>query len=39
VDTLLADASRARKALGWAPKIGFEQLVKMMVDADMERLA
>ena len=35
----IADASRARKALGWAPKIGFEQLVKMMVDADLERLA
>ena len=39
VDTLLADASRARKELGWAPKVGFEQLVKMMVDADLERLA
>jgi len=39
VDTLLADASRARKELGWASKVGFEQLVKMMVDADLERLA
>src|SRR5437667_12624548 len=39
VDTLLADSSRARKELGWAPKVGFEQLVKMMVDADLERLA
>src|SRR5882762_10300449 len=38
VDTLLADASRARKDLGWAPKVGFEQLVQMMVDADLERL-
>jgi GDPmannose 4,6-dehydratase len=39
VDTLLADASRARKDLGWAPKVSFEQLVQMMVDADLERLA
>jgi GDPmannose 4,6-dehydratase len=38
VDTLLADASRARKDLGWAPNVGFEQLVQMMVDADLERL-
>jgi GDPmannose 4,6-dehydratase len=36
---LLADASRARKELGWAPKVSFEQLVRMMVDADLERLA
>ena len=39
VDVLLADASRARTELGWAPKVGFEQLVHMMVDADLERLA
>jgi len=39
VDTLLADASRARNELGWAPRVTFEQLVKMMVDADLERLA
>ena len=39
VDTLLADASRARTELGWVPKVTFEQLVTMMVDADMERLA
>jgi len=39
VDTLLADASRARTELGWVPKVSFEQLVTMMVDADMERLA
>src|SRR6266540_4420938 len=39
VDTLLADASRARRDLGWAPKVGFEPLVHMMVDADLERLA
>jgi GDPmannose 4,6-dehydratase len=38
VDTLLADASRAKQELGWVPQVGFEQLVTMMVDADMERL-
>lgn len=35
VQILLADASRAQKALGWKPKTGFRALVKMMVDADM----
>jgi len=39
VDTLLADATRARNELGWVPKVTFEQLVKMMVDADLERQA
>ncbi len=39
VDTLLADASQAKRELGWAPQVSFEQLVKMMVDADLERLA
>jgi len=39
VDVLLADAGRARRELGWAPKVGFEELVKMMVDADLERQA
>jgi GDPmannose 4,6-dehydratase len=39
VDRLCADASKARDELGWEPKIGFEELVAMMVDADMELLA
>ncbi len=39
VDSLLADASRARKELGWTPQVSFERLVEMMVDADLERLA
>ncbi len=39
VDVLRADASRARKELGWTPKVSFEQLVQMMVDADLERLS
>jgi len=38
VDTLLGDASRAREKLGWKPKVSFEDLVRMMVDADL-RLA
>lgn len=39
VDLLLADPSKARKDLGWTPKVQFSQLVAMMVDADLERLS
>jgi len=35
---LKGDFSKARRKLGWKPKVGFEDLVKMMVDADMEIL-
>jgi len=35
-DNLVADASKAREKLGWAPKIGFAELVTILVDADME---
>jgi GDPmannose 4,6-dehydratase len=38
VDVLLADAARARRDLGWAPRVSFEQLITMMVDADLERV-
>ncbi len=38
VDLLQADPSKARKELGWSPKVGFAELVAMMVDADLERL-
>ncbi len=38
VEHLLGDASKARAELGWTPKVGFRQLVEMMVDADLERL-
>ena len=38
VDLLLGDASKARQVLGWKPTVTFAELVKMMVDADMERL-
>lgn len=35
VDELTADSSRAREKLGWEPKVKFNELVKIMVDADM----
>ena len=35
VDSLLGDARRAREKLGWEPKVGFRQLVRMMVDSDL----
>jgi GDPmannose 4,6-dehydratase len=38
VDLLIADPSRAADELGWRPKVSFEQLVRMMVDADVERV-
>jgi GDPmannose 4,6-dehydratase len=38
VDLLLANPARARSELGWTPKVGFPELVAMMVDADMARL-
>ena len=36
VDLLLGDASKARRNLGWEPKVSFNQLVRLMVDHDME---
>jgi GDPmannose 4,6-dehydratase len=39
VDLLLADASKARKELGWKTRVSFTELVAMMVDADMKRLS
>jgi len=38
VDTLIGDASKARRVLGWKPQVTFPQLVEMMVRADLERL-
>lgn len=38
VDLLVGDASKAKRQLGWAPKVKFEELVKIMVDADVEAL-
>ena len=39
VEHLLGDSSKARAELGWRPTVDFKQLVEMMVDADLERLA
>ena len=36
VDQLLGDATKARRELGWEPKVKFPELVAMMVDADLE---
>jgi GDPmannose 4,6-dehydratase len=36
---LLGDASRAKKILGWEPKVRFQELVRIMVDADMDLLS
>ena len=36
VDELLGDASKARKALGWEPRISFEEMISTMVKADLE---
>lgn len=37
VELLIGDASKAKKVLGWEPKVTLEELCKMMVDADMKR--
>ena len=37
VDLLVADASKARTTLGWEPGVTFEQLISMMVEADLRR--
>jgi len=36
VDLLLGDASKARRELGWKPRVTFKELAKLMVDADLE---
>jgi len=38
VDLLMGDASKAKRLLGWQPTIGFEALVRLMVDADTRTL-
>jgi GDPmannose 4,6-dehydratase len=35
VDYLVGDATKARQILGWKPRVGFTELVQMMVDADL----
>jgi GDPmannose 4,6-dehydratase len=38
VEFLLGDATKAKKKLGWEPKVRFEELVRMMVDSDIKNL-
>jgi GDPmannose 4,6-dehydratase len=38
VDLLIGDATKAKEKLGWTPRVDFQQLVDMMVDADLERI-
>lgn len=38
VDHLCADSTKAKQKLGWEPKVGFRQLVHIMVDADLQAL-
>jgi|SRR2546428_4605097 len=38
VDFLQGDASKAKRVLGWSPKVTFAELIRMMVDADLARL-
>jgi GDPmannose 4,6-dehydratase len=37
VDLLQGDASKAKRVLGWQPRVTFQQLIEMMVDADLAR--
>ena len=39
VDLLIGDPSKAKKQLGWTPTVSFQQMIRMMVDADIERLS
>jgi GDPmannose 4,6-dehydratase len=39
VDLLIGDASKAKKILGWETKMRFPELIRLMVDADMELLS
>lgn len=38
VDLLIGDSTKAQKVLGWQPKVKFDELVKIMVDADLEKV-
>jgi GDPmannose 4,6-dehydratase len=38
VEHLVGDASKAQRVLGWEPKVGFEELIRMMVDSDLALL-
>ncbi len=36
VDLLIGDASKAHKVLGWKPRVGFSDLVRMMYESDLQ---
>ena len=38
VDLLIGDAGKAQRRLGWQPRVGFQELIRLMVDTDLERL-
>jgi GDPmannose 4,6-dehydratase len=38
VELLIGDSTKARTELGWVPEVSFDELIRMMVDSDMERL-
>ncbi len=38
VQELVADSAKAKRELGWQPRIGFKELVRIMIDADMRKL-
>jgi GDPmannose 4,6-dehydratase len=38
VDVLLGDASKAGRVLGWKPRVKFNELVRLMIDADIQML-
>ena len=38
VNLLIGNSSKAKRVLGWKPKVRFEELVKMMMDEDLKRL-
>ncbi|MFH1535362.1 MAG: GDP-mannose 4,6-dehydratase [Patescibacteria group bacterium] len=38
VDHLIGDASKAKKKLDWEPKVSFEEMIRMMVDSDIDKL-
>jgi GDPmannose 4,6-dehydratase len=39
VEHLIGDSSKARERLGWEPRTSFDELVRLMVDSDLELLA
>jgi GDPmannose 4,6-dehydratase len=39
VDLLIGDPTKAKEKLGWEPKVGFDELVRMMVESDLAELS